>query len=291
MYTPDHWEILAEVNSVACITIISLIFGRKLASIEGPIHYARGLILFLYGLSWAFTLISCMLTSTNNGNFVSCVMTQFNVALIATSAKIALYLYFAEKAYILSVPKCSRLHSNIYLVSLGLVIPSFATIVLQIFFRINVVAEDYPFHCTVGLELPASIFSLIYDVVVNLAFACIFLKFYYFPTTTQQTAHQSNTLPIMAIRNFIITIISLVTLGINYVLLIVFSGYERGLVASSSTALALTILCSALQWVTTHPAESQWSEKALQRANADKLQNQGIIQVQEVVIRSEFNKA
>lgn len=97
MYSPDQWEILAEVNSVTCITLVSLIFGRKLASIDGPIHYCRALLLILYGLSWAFNLISCMLTSTNNGNFISCVMTQFNVALIATAAKIALYLYFIEK--------------------------------------------------------------------------------------------------------------------------------------------------------------------------------------------------
>lgn len=85
------------MNSVACITIVSLIFGRKLASIDGPIHYVRALLLILYGLSWAFNLIACMLTSTNNGNFISCVMTQFNVALIGTATKVVLYLYFIEK--------------------------------------------------------------------------------------------------------------------------------------------------------------------------------------------------
>lgn len=97
MYSPDQWEILAEVASVGCITLISLVFGRKLASIEGPIHYVQVLLLTLYGLAWAFNLIACMLTSTNNGNFISCVMTQFNVALIATAAKIVLFLYFTEK--------------------------------------------------------------------------------------------------------------------------------------------------------------------------------------------------
>lgn len=97
MYSPDQWEIIAEVNSVACITIVSLIFGRKVASIDGPIHYVRGLLLVLYGLSWAFNLIACMLTSTNNGNYISCVLTHYNCAIVYTASKIVLYLYFIEK--------------------------------------------------------------------------------------------------------------------------------------------------------------------------------------------------
>jgi hypothetical protein len=99
MYSPDQWEIIAEVNSVTCITIVSLIFGRKVASIDGPIHYVRGLLLLLYGLSWAFNLIACMLTSTNNGNFISCVLTNFNCAITYTASKIVLYLYFIEKVF------------------------------------------------------------------------------------------------------------------------------------------------------------------------------------------------
>jgi hypothetical protein len=97
MYSPDQWEILAEINSVACITIVSLIFGRKLASIDGPVQYVRGLLLLLYGLSWAFNLIACMLTSTNNGNYISCILTVFNCAIVYTASKITLYLYFIEK--------------------------------------------------------------------------------------------------------------------------------------------------------------------------------------------------
>lgn len=97
MYSPDQWEILSEVASVTCITIISILFGRKVASIDGPIQYVQGLLLLLYGFSWALTLTACMLTSTNNGNFVSCVLTNFNFAVIYTASKVALYLYFIEK--------------------------------------------------------------------------------------------------------------------------------------------------------------------------------------------------
>ncbi|CAO3669880.1 hypothetical protein G6F70_001010 [Rhizopus microsporus] len=285
MYSPDQWEILSEVNSVTCITIVSLIFGRKLASIEGPIHYARALLLILYGLSWAFNLIACMLTSTNNGNFISCVMTHFNVALIATGTKIVLYLYFIEKIYILSMPKVSRLRSSLYLVNLGLLLPVFAVIILQIIFRINIVEADYPFHCSIGFELPASVISLSYDALLNILYAGIFIKYYCFPTTEQQTAHHSPSIRVMSKRNAIAAVISLLVLCINYIILICFNGSERGLVASSLVAIALTIICTTIHWVTTHPAESQLSAK-----NADKSYPLEIKQHQEVVVLTEFNR-
>ena len=97
MYSPDQWEILAEVNSVACITIVSLIFGRKIAAMEGPVRYVQSLLFILYTFSWAFNLVACMLTSTNNGNYLSCVLTNFNSVILYTGTKIVLFLYFIEK--------------------------------------------------------------------------------------------------------------------------------------------------------------------------------------------------
>lgn len=106
MYSPDKYEIVAEVNSVACITIVSLIFGRKLASIDGSIRYVRSLLLAFYLLTWAFCLIACMLTSTNNGNYISCALTNFNCFLVYSFAKIILYLYFIEKVRTISLTFC-----------------------------------------------------------------------------------------------------------------------------------------------------------------------------------------
>src|SRR5437016_6210474 len=97
MYSPDHWEILAEINSVACITIVSLIFGRNLASLDGPMHYVRSLLLALYSLTWANDLVACMLSSTNNGNYISCVLSFVNGTIVFMAAKVVLLLYFIEK--------------------------------------------------------------------------------------------------------------------------------------------------------------------------------------------------
>ncbi|KAF1804899.1 hypothetical protein V8B55DRAFT_1446565 [Mucor lusitanicus] len=289
MYSPDQWEILAEVNSVTCITIVSLIFGRKIASIDGPIHYVRGLLLLLYGLCWAFNLIACMLTSTNNGNFISCVLTNFNCTILYTATKSVLYLYFIEKIHIISVPKSTRFKSPLYLINLGLMLPHIAVILLQIMFRINIVSSEYPFHCTVGFDLPASAVALCYDVLISILYIVIFIKFYCFPNTAQQTAHQSSSLHMMAKRNAIAAITALITSSANFIILICLNGHERGLVASSVSALSLTIICMVIHWVTTHPAELQLNERALQRVNGDKPVRLEIKQHQEVVILTELN--
>lgn len=97
MYTPDAYEIVSEVISVACITAVSLLFGRKAASIERPVYYIRGLLLALYGATWAYSIIACMATSTNNGNSISCSLSLYNRVLVYTIAKVLLYLYFIEK--------------------------------------------------------------------------------------------------------------------------------------------------------------------------------------------------
>lgn len=109
MYQPDEHEIISEIISVACITAVSLLFGRKAASIERPLYYIRGVLLALYGTTWAFSIIACMATSTNNGNIISCSFSLYNCILVYTLSKILLYLYFIEKV---SASNCSVYFSN-----------------------------------------------------------------------------------------------------------------------------------------------------------------------------------
>ena len=97
MYSPDPLEIGSEIISVFCVSAMSLIFGRKVASNNSPACYSRTLLLTIYGLSWAFELIACMLTSTNDGNYISCSLGFFNIAIIYVATKIVLYLYFIER--------------------------------------------------------------------------------------------------------------------------------------------------------------------------------------------------
>jgi hypothetical protein len=127
-------------------------------------------------------------------------------------------------------------------------LPHIAIILLQILYRVNIVNNEYPFHCTVGFDLPASAAALCYDVLLSLLYIAIFIKYYCFPNTAQQTAHQSSSLHMMAKRNIIAAITALITSNANFIILISSNGYERGLVASSVSALSLTIICVVLHW-------------------------------------------
>ncbi|KAF7721875.1 hypothetical protein EC973_003971 [Apophysomyces ossiformis] len=311
MYSPDHWEILAEVNSVFCITVVSLIFGRKVASIDGPMNYVRGLLLSLYGMTWATDLISCMLSSTNNGNYISCFLGFLDIAVCFTVSKIVLCLYFIEKLYIISVPKSSRMKCTPYLISVGLLFPLLGLIALLFTNRIILINDHFPFHCTIGYDLPAASAMLAYMFLLQSLFAGMFLKSYLMPNTAQQTAHQASNLRMMSKRNFIAAIISLALTAANFGVMIATQGYERGLVAMSINTLDISIVVCVIHWgkestlvlhlyqdnqlkstillVTTHPSELQVTEKALQRGTGDKPVKLEIKQHQQVVILTEMN--
>lgn len=143
----------------------------------------------------------------------------------------------------------SRFKSPVYLINLALLLPYIAIIILQIVFRIDFVDNSFPFHCSVGMELPASIISLGYDVILSVLYISIFIKYYCFPNTAQQTAHQSSSLHMMAKRNSIAAFVSLLTSCANYIILISLKGVERGLVASSSAATVI-LFCFVMTCVT-----------------------------------------
>ncbi|KAI9497731.1 hypothetical protein BDB00DRAFT_881603 [Zychaea mexicana] len=288
MYSPDTQEIISEIISVGCITAVSLLFGRKAASIERPVYYIRGILLALYVATWAFNIIACMATSTNNGNYISCALSLYNCVIVYNIAKILLYLYFIEKIYITSVPKASRFRTPLYLINLALLLPYTALIVLMIVFRIALVDETSPFHCTIGYQLPASAATLTYDAFISLLYTGIFVKYAIFPNTAQQTAHQASSLRIMARRSIIATVVSMVTATVNYCVLIGFDGQERGLIASTICALDITIVVCVVHWVATHPSEMQCTVKALQKGSGDKPMKLEIKQHQEVVVLSEL---
>lgn len=124
-----------------------------------------------------------------------------------------------------------------YLINLGLLLPNIAVMIIQIIYRVNIVSDVYPYHCTIGMGLPASVVSLGYDILLSFVYIGIFIKYYCFPTTAQQTAHQSSSLHMMAKRNCIAAVASLISTGANYVVLISLNNLERGLVASSGSAL------------------------------------------------------
>lgn len=196
-------------------------------------------------VSWP-TLIAPLCILPPKQCFICTLLKRYAVSEHVHDQLTHVFLYI--QIHIISVPKSTRFKSPLYLINLGLMLPHIAVILLQIMFRVNVVASEYPFHCTVGFDLPASAVALCYDVLISILYIAIFIKFYCFPNTAQQTAYQSSSLHMMAKRNAIAAIIALTTSSANFVILICLNGHERGLVASSVSALCLTIVCMVIHW-------------------------------------------
>jgi hypothetical protein len=82
---------------------MSLLFGRKTSGTNmANINYARGLVISLYIVSWAFTTIAAVLTSTNNGNIISCTVSIFMCLSLYAMSKNIIYLFLIEKVYVVS---------------------------------------------------------------------------------------------------------------------------------------------------------------------------------------------
>lgn len=140
------------------------------------------------------------------------------------------------------------MRTPLYLINLSLLLPYIGLIALMVTYRIALVNEAYPFHCTIGFQLPATAATLGYDALISLLYTGIFVKYAFFPNTAQQTAHQASCLRLSAKRTIVATVVSLVTTAINYCVLIGLDGQERGLLASSICSLGITIVVCVVHW-------------------------------------------
>ncbi|KAI7819320.1 hypothetical protein BC939DRAFT_479678 [Gamsiella multidivaricata] len=109
MYQPDVEESVSLFISLICISLMSVLFGRKTAGTKlGAINYARGLVIALYLISWAFSLIATMLAQTNNYNIVSCTMSIYICIILYAISKIVIYLFLMEKVYVVTAVGSTR---------------------------------------------------------------------------------------------------------------------------------------------------------------------------------------
>lgn len=95
--------------SLLSISLMSVLFGRKTSGTSmANINYARGLVISLYIVSWGFTTIAAVLTSTNPGNITSCTISIFVCLSLYAMSKIVIYLFLIEKVYVVSSVTTTR---------------------------------------------------------------------------------------------------------------------------------------------------------------------------------------
>ncbi|CEG80730.1 hypothetical protein RMATCC62417_15026 [Rhizopus microsporus] len=130
---PDGGELTAKLVSLFSSTVLSVLYGVKTYNVQFKyLSYSRWLILLLYILSWAFTVMSMLLVTTNNGNFTSCLLSVLVCDILYCATKIVIYAWLIEKIYVVSATRQSRWSNKSYRFNLGLLLPYIAIFVLMV---------------------------------------------------------------------------------------------------------------------------------------------------------------
>ncbi|KAG0224921.1 hypothetical protein BGX31_007822, partial [Mortierella sp. GBA43] len=244
--------ILALLISLGCITVMSVLFGRKTAGTKlSRINYARGLVIALYLVSWMFSLIATHLTQTNNYNVVSCTMSIYSCILLYAFSKIIIYLFLMEKVYVVTGVGLTRKSFQLYKVNLGLMVPFIGIVVLMIYYRIAAVNDDG--ECRIGLPLVASLPLILYDMFLSSWLTLLFIR----PLMDSRSMLQGPSkgrLRQVARRTFIGAVIALLLSAANIFTLVYFQGNERGLICLSSCTADVTLNAITIHWVTSRAA-------------------------------------
>ncbi|KAG0283781.1 hypothetical protein BGZ96_011842 [Linnemannia gamsii] len=267
LYKPETVEILSLFISLACISVMSLLFGRKTAGTRiGNINYARGLVIMLYFLSWLFSVIAAMLVQTNNSNQVSCTLSILVCIVLYASSKVVIYLFLTERVYVVMAVGVTRWNSRMYKFNLALVSPYLGIFVLAVYFRVAEI-QDENGHCMIGLKSAASIPLILYDTFICSWLTGLFVRALLSSTSMLQGPTKSR-LRDVARRTFIGSVFALLLSSANVASLVYFDGNQRGLYCLASCTLDVTLNAIVIHWVTSSTGRSRSSQRNHREGNS-----------------------
>lgn len=111
---PDSPEVISELVSLLCITVVSVLYGSKTFNMQyHELTYGLWLVVALYPTSWAFLANGLLLVSTNDGtpfktaqptrsklmivlfigNQISCFLSEVACNVFYASTKVIFYLW------------------------------------------------------------------------------------------------------------------------------------------------------------------------------------------------------
>ncbi|KAF9577834.1 hypothetical protein BGW38_006709 [Lunasporangiospora selenospora] len=227
---------------------MSVLFGRKTAGTKfSTINYARGLVISLYLVSWAFSFMATHLVQTNDYNAVSCTMSVYSCIFLYAASKIIIYLFLMEKVYVVTAVGAARMQFMLYKVNLALMVPYFGVIALMLIYR---VAElDTSGKCLIGLLRPAALSLILYDMFLSVWLTLLFIR----PLMSSKSMLQGPSkgrLRDVARKTLVGAVIALILSSANVFTLVYFGGYERGLICLSSCTADVTLNAITIHWAT-----------------------------------------
>ncbi|KAG0085511.1 hypothetical protein BGZ93_000630 [Podila epicladia] len=252
--------IISLLVSLLAISLMSVLFGRKTSGTNmSSINYARGLVISLYMVSWGFTTIAAILTSTNPGNMTSCTLSIFVCLSLYAASKIIIYLFLIEKVYVVSSVTTTRKDTLLYRINILLLTPYTVILVLMILNRVAVLNEKD--ECIIGLKPLASIVLILYDIFVSCWLTVLFIR-PLMSTTSVLQGPSKGKLRQVARRTLIGSIIALVLSSGNVFTLVYYRGYEDSVLCLLSCTLDVTLNAVTVHWVTSRARGSHPTDKA-----------------------------
>ncbi|KAF9201338.1 hypothetical protein BGZ49_008401 [Haplosporangium sp. Z 27] len=248
MYQPDPEETAALFLFLACISLMSLLIGRKTAALTmSSFNYAKGLVLCLYLSSWLFSFMAAMLASTNDYNQISCTISNFVCILVYAGSKVIIYLFLVERVHVVTAIGVRRWNSRIFQFNIALLTPSVVIIALALKYRVSVITENG--QCEIGLTKIASASLITYDIFLNIWLTTLFVRALVSSTSNLQ-GPSSSKLRAVAHRTLTGTILSLILSTGNIASIVYYNGHERGVLCLSLCALDVTLNACIVHWVT-----------------------------------------
>ncbi|KAG0026109.1 hypothetical protein BGZ82_009630, partial [Podila clonocystis] len=262
LYRPDTEESISLFVSLICISLMSLLFGRKTAGTTiHTLNYARWLVVGLYITSWLFSLMAAMLVQTNNNNMISCEISVFSCIILYALSKIFIYLFLAERVHVVTSIGITRWNSKLYKLNLGLVSPYLGILALAIIYR---VAEIENGHCKIGLKKEAAIPLIGYDIFISSWLTFLFVRSLMSSTSMLQGPSKSK-LREVARRTMIGSAIALVLSSANIATIVYFEGHQRGLLCLGLCTVDVTLNAITIHWVTSRGSKSSRSGGSVDR--------------------------
>ncbi|KAI9254295.1 hypothetical protein BY458DRAFT_521071 [Sporodiniella umbellata] len=271
---PDTSEIVAKIIALLSISLLPFFFGLQTHNVQYRyMSYSKWLVIMLYIFSWAYTALSMLLVTTNNGNYTSCLISILSCDVLYCAAKITIYIWLAEKVYVVSASRKGRWNTPSYKFHMALLSPYVAIFILMLtFHRVKIEDDD---TCVIGLGPAATYPLIIYDFVYNLYMTVLFIK----PLMNMggaNTVFENNPnsrLHQVALRTLIASIVCLIVSFANIFALILLGGRERGVLCLICCTLDVTINVITIHWVTTQSPKKHTKDTDLDHTHLSESAN------------------
>ncbi|KAI8143862.1 hypothetical protein BJV82DRAFT_644370 [Fennellomyces sp. T-0311] len=249
---PDTTELTSQMIALLSTTVMCLLFGVKTYNVDIKyLTYSRWLVLALYINSWAFTYTAIILASTNNGNSISCLLSELACDVFYAGTKMTIYFWLIEKVWVVSAVRKARMKTWSYKFHLLLMTPFLFTFSLMLIYHIAELQNDGT--CMIGLQAIASVPLLVYDFIFNLYMTILFVKPLMTAGKTVSTDWKSTRLHDVARRTLVASVVCLLVSFANILALTILDGRERGVVCLTCCTIDVTINVITIHWVTSNP--------------------------------------